>query len=346
MRRLFLVLLLLLVPTALSAQTYSACPAPASAQLNATYGGITVPVPITISEYAYGGVPATFTESFNYTTVTQLRADPKNSGFYGSSNSLSLATKCKAVRLNFNPAEHVGGKCEKYYVGYDMALPVPNREIFIEMWVRFDPQFELNRPKSDTLELEPGCSSTSGWWPRGGFVMAMGRVDNAAGAFGVTLGEGWPVVDRFNLGAACYYPASVTFGPTYTKQMDEDNRHTCGYGIIPSLHAWKSGDQSLHTTAIRLDGQWHRYRFWFRTGNARRNQGGIGVWVDDQHMATLPVQDAISNTLTGLALGRFMWHKPPRVQYVEYGRIRIWNTNPGWSMCEYACGAVSGIDIP
>lgn len=330
--------LLLLIPSVLSAQTFQACPKPGYTTVTVLFDTLSSTVPIVIDELKYNGINPVITEKYDYASITQLHNNPVNSRFYGSSQVLSVDSTCGVLRMNLDPVEHTTPSvCSRYYTGYDLDLPAPTHEIFVEMHVKFDSGFVAQRPHSDSTA--PGCSETAvsdGFWSNySGFVMLMGRVDNGSGAFGVVSGTHWPYnQNRFEVGAACHFEWPIT--ATWTKQDDEEWRLSCGHHILGAAYAGR-GYTDFNTKLIRYDGKWHRYRFWFKAGNTSPNLGGVGVWIDDEHMGTLPIQDVTTDNLIGLSIGRFMWQRPVKQQAVEYGYIRIWDRNPGWNLCEKFC---------
>jgi len=351
MKKFLLTLILYTANSALlNAQTFTfPCPTPDTSKFKvlATLNGVTYTTPdrvIISNELPYNGTAPWFVEDFNYTTTTQLRQNPINSRFYGSAQSIGVNVECnQTVRLNFNPSEATGGLCDRYFVGYDITFPNTTKELYIEFRGRFSDGFMPTRLTSDTtttgcVQQEPnpnGPGQVLNWWNGVGFVMLMGRVDNGSGAFAASIGEGWPIRRGFEIGAACHFEWPIT--STWTKEQDENYRYLCGWHILRAHYQYSYPLNDFDNKLVRLDGKWHVYRFYFKTDASSPNRGALGVWIDGEHMGTLPVQDVTSNNFIGLSLGRFMEHRPVKQQYVEFAKLKVWNTNPGWSLCEKFC---------
>ena len=191
------------------------------------------------------------------------------------------------------------------------------------------------------------------YWNESGVVLMMGRVDNVSGAFGLTLGTGWPWSLRADNGHPCYFTYSDEPVPSgVIKQTDEDGRHHCGYGILSNEYANRNGvgpqtlrdagdsryTNTFSTKLMRFDGKWHRYRFWFKAANGvHPNGSSTALWIDDEHLGTITGRDTAADKLIGLSIGRFMWQQPIRSQFIQIGRLRAWTTNPGWNLCEAFC---------
>lgn len=75
------------------------------------------------------------------------------------------------------------------------------------------------------------------------------------------------------------------------------------------------------------DGQWHVYRFHWKVGNP----GAAEWWYDGERMPSFPSVDASAGTgIYGLALGRNMNKGQSVAMSLWWGRIRVWNTDPGF----------------
>ena len=86
----------------------------------------------------------------------------------------------------------------------------------------------------------------------------------------------------------------------------------------------------LSTYGTPWDGNWHAYRFHFKVGKP----GAAEWWFDGHRMPGFPPGmgiDASSGTsIYGLALGRNMNKGTSRAMSEWWGRIRVYNTSPGW----------------
>jgi len=75
-----------------------------------------------------------------------------------------------------------------------------------------------------------------------------------------------------------------------------------------------------------FDGNWHVYRFHMKVGAS----GACKLWVDGVVVKDYGVVNMASNLIYGIALGRNINQGPPTAQSLWWGRIRVYNTNPGW----------------
>lgn len=79
------------------------------------------------------------------------------------------------------------------------------------------------------------------------------------------------------------------------------------------------------------DGQWHRYRFEFKVSSATDvADGAARAWIDDLQIADLSGLVINRNGLYGIPLGRNMNQGPGAPQSVWWGRVRVYDSNPGW----------------
>jgi len=85
-----------------------------------------------------------------------------------------------------------------------------------------------------------------------------------------------------------------------------------------------------------FDGQWHVYRFhWKVSTTASSADGSYDLWMDGVPVARLDGrsmqdQSGAPVVLYGVALGRNINQGPDHLQSLWWGRIRAWDTNPGW----------------
>jgi len=75
-----------------------------------------------------------------------------------------------------------------------------------------------------------------------------------------------------------------------------------------------------------FDGNWHVYHFHMKVGSA----GACKLWVDGVVVKDYGVANMASNLIYGIALGRNINQGPPTAQSLWWGRVRMWNANPGW----------------
>jgi hypothetical protein len=81
------------------------------------------------------------------------------------------------------------------------------------------------------------------------------------------------------------------------------------------------------TTGNPWDAQWHVYRFHYKVGNP----GAAEWWYDGVKMPSFSNVDASAATdIYGIAIGRNLNQGPGQLQSIWWGRIAIFNTNPGW----------------
>ena len=348
--RLCIVLLLWALP--LHAQKFSACITPRTSTVRAMATNIFDTTAISVSDpLGWSGPPPLIQENYTYPSFQAFTSAPRNSKVYGQSPVIGFEPNCNALRYTFIP-NLSSQMCDKYYMGYDLDFPQPLPEVYVEMWVRWDSAFTLQRPVVDSTACK--TTSTSGFtynnMDGSGVVLLMGRVNNLSGAFGLTLGTGWPWALRVDNGHPCYFADG---GPT--KQIDEDDRHTCGYGLLSNEYSYRkdtaqnlpgkyhvAGDtrytNKFSDNLMQFDRRWHRYRFWFKAANGvYPNGAATSLWIDDTHLGTITGRDTAADKLIGLSIGRFMWQQPSRSEFMEVGRIRIWATNPGWDLCEAFC---------
>lgn len=336
-------------PTVLAAQTYSACPTPGTRQFDVSAGKLKITREITVLD---NPTPVPFIdERYGYADVTEFSSAQNTGTIYANPQTLQMESGCGALRYNFVP--RYVNVCEKYYSGYDLKFPQDVGEVFVEVWARFDPAFEPQRPRADSTLCRGTDRGLSAAWHQSGFVFMLGRVTPNAGAFGITLGTGYPYAMRGGAGV----PGYMYIADEIPKQLDEDDRHTVNYGTLNMTFVGNryrnniqvgngqyavEGDtrnrDEFGNALMRFDGNWHRYRFWFKAANGTYPNGAsLGVWADDDHLGSLPVQDSLADKLIGLSIGRFLWHQPRKEQYVDFGRVRVWTTNPGWNVCEVYC---------
>ena len=357
----FIFALLVLIATPVYAQQFSACVTPRSSRVIATSATLVDTTLVTVSS------PPTITpvveENYTYTSVQAFTSTTKNSTVYAQSPVIGFESTCNALQYTLIP-NTTTPLCSKYYMGYDLDFPQPLPEVYVEMWVKWDSSFTTQRPASDG----PSCDIPCDYPPRvgggmcyqldkSGVVLMLGRVNNLSGAFGVTIGTGWPYALRAGVGHPCFFNNSGTS----IKQLDEDEGHTCNYGLLDNEYTYRidkglqNGIGSFHVQGdtrytnmfssklMQFDGKWHRYRYFFKAANGTYPNGSaISLWVDDSHLGTITDRDTVADKLIGLSIGRFMWQQPVRNEFIQIGRVRVWSANPGWDLCEAFCSGGAG----
>jgi len=359
----FLLLASLIFPTIGATQTLATCPVP---RVSKVFASSTSPLlkdsaATQTTDPAAPSVVPWIDETFqSYANTAALKSSTLYEKFYGP---IAIEdTLCKTVTHIFDPTVYMDSSstvpCGKYFIGQNLKFPAAATQVWVELWVKFEIGFKPYRKIADTVLA--GCERDK--TPGTGYVFVMGRVNPAAGAFGATMGTLWPLSNTFNAGAPCHWTwplgtvVSGDFaGRSWTKETDENYRHSCGYGILPSMYYYKvdtsptfvnqyysPGDPTLSnmfTNKLQpFDGNWHRWRIWMKAaGGVHPNTGGVGLWIDNEHMGTLPIQDVAADEIYGLALGRFMWQRPQKLQRMWWGRVRVWNTDPGWNLCQTFC---------
>lgn len=90
------------------------------------------------------------------------------------------------------------------------------------------------------------------------------------------------------------------------------------------------------STYPAFDGRWHRVRLHFRLSTtATSADGAARLWIDDRLVmgaTNLNTHRAgvVPTNIYGLALGRNMNQGPGQLQSLWWGRIRVYDSSPGW----------------
>ncbi|MHB1297851.1 MAG: Ig-like domain-containing protein [Gemmatimonadaceae bacterium] len=79
-------------------------------------------------------------------------------------------------------------------------------------------------------------------------------------------------------------------------------------------------------SASPFDGKWHTYRLHMKTGPV----GTATFWYDGVLTKSFTNVSTAQQTIYGLAIGRNLNQGPATPQSLTIGRIRVWNTNPGF----------------
>jgi hypothetical protein len=82
------------------------------------------------------------------------------------------------------------------------------------------------------------------------------------------------------------------------------------------------------SSGIWQDDAWHRFRFHWKIGSGT---GAMEAWIDGTKIANLTGVSTGSTTgIYGVAMGRNMNQGPTVSQSLWWGRVAIYNSNPGW----------------
>ena len=76
------------------------------------------------------------------------------------------------------------------------------------------------------------------------------------------------------------------------------------------------------------DGQWHTYRIHMKTSAA--GSGAARFWMDGVLLKSLVNVTTSGQSIYGIAIGRNLNQGPGAPQSLTIGRVRVWNTNPGF----------------
>jgi len=80
-----------------------------------------------------------------------------------------------------------------------------------------------------------------------------------------------------------------------------------------------------------FDGQWHVYRMHFKVSTpSSAANGACELWVDGVLVKSFTGIVESNSNIYGLAIGRNMNQGPGQPESEWWGRIAVWNTNPGW----------------
>jgi len=79
------------------------------------------------------------------------------------------------------------------------------------------------------------------------------------------------------------------------------------------------------------DGQWHRYRMEMKVSSATGVADGIArLWIDDALVSDMPNVVVNRTGIWAVHLARNINQGPDHPQNIWWGRVRLWNTTPGW----------------
>lgn len=87
-------------------------------------------------------------------------------------------------------------------------------------------------------------------------------------------------------------------------------------------------DNEFGWAASPFDGQWHTYRLHMKTSQS--GTGAARFWFDGVLTKSFVNFTSTGQSIYGIAIGRNLNQGPGQAQSVTIGRVRIWNTDPGF----------------
>ena len=152
-----------------------------------------------------------------------------------------------------------------------------------------------------------------------------------------STGEVWvESIERFSPGWTVDVPSSwnCTSEPAYKHFFGRINGGVGRFstGTLPGR--WTSeyppGGQEISndysTTFDPGDGKWHQFRWHWKVGSS----GILQLWLDGQLVINLTGINVQASSIYGISMGRNMNAGPGQNQSIWWGRIAVYNTNPGW----------------
>jgi len=275
-----------------------------SATITATSGGISGHVTVVVKS---SGAPTPWlAEDFStYTSTSNMISDPRhiysdgedvNTGQMTLDTTVGYGGLTQSMRYDYADRTSVGGsgltgRCTDYVIGRALVLPTTTQEIWAEFYVKFTVGFTTVAPSVW------GCTSNPDLKLIFGRTHPDNRYEVKAG--NSTLEEWvwrWPGGPETNVPAAQFPPANV-FNDTWMQIR---------------VHFKNS------TTATSHDGA---YAFWLN-----------GVVVKDTTGVNTIANDGVSQItdLYGIWLGQNLNQGPAALQSLWWGRVRVYNSDPGW----------------
>ena len=246
-------------------------------------------------------VPAFLTEDFSkYTDTANMFADPRN--IYSTAEDLltgqmSLGTdggyggSPNYMRYTYPDRTALSGsRCADYTIGRNIKFYSNGSTVINDVWVEISTRFS----SGFSVKAPAGWSCQSG----AGLKFIFGRI---------------PV------------------GPRYALGMDD----------TAWMVDWPPGGFDDRTNFVSsfnpFDGEWHTYRHHWKPSTTTTSADGIvKVWLDGvvcYSSTTLNIKNSSDGTVTGtygLALARNINQGPDHVQTLDWGKIVVYNTDPGW----------------
>lgn len=150
------------------------------------------------------------------------------------------------------------------------------------------------------------------------------------------------VYARFSANFTVRAPAewNCTSAAEYKFLFGSVSSGTGRYNLEFQTNRWIFGYPGNETAVVKdgsptpssfWDGQWHRFRFEFKVSSSTDVADGIArAWVDDHLLGDLSGVVINRSGMYGIPLGRNMNQGPGQLQSVWWGRVRIYDSNPGW----------------
>ena len=247
-----------------------------------------------------------FEEDFSeYTSTADMVSDPR--GIYTNEDNhtdrmaldqaVGWGNLTQSMRYDWPDRTSEGtttgtnGYCGSYYIGRALTPPSSVQEVWGEFYVRFSPGFTTVAPSGWGCGSNPDLKLIFGrTLPDARFQVKVGNGPNQE------WGWRWPNGPEYNLPAA----------------------------------QWPSTDV--------FNGQWIRIRIHWKYSTTTTSADGIyQLWINDQVAADTSGVNSLANNLTdpitaiyGFWLGENMNQGPGQPESMWWGRIRLWNTDPGW----------------
>jgi hypothetical protein len=189
-----------------------------------------------------------------------------------------------ALRYDFPGGAGNARRCDDFSIGRDLYLPEPQREIWVEAWVKFSPNWHTKPPESWRCSRSPDHKLLRGY--------------------------------------------VHTPDPTYTFFQVKDGKF--GHTWSSSAPSPKHWDLNLkHPSAPYWNGQWVRVRVHWRVGRWPR-YGAVRLWIGDRLIDDNRRLETQATGIYMLRLGANMNNLVEQPQSLWWGRVSVWNRDPGW----------------
>lgn len=209
----------------------------------------------------------------------------------------------KAFKINFS-----AGSCgDEVGAGTNIVFPTENipantRELWYEIYTKFESHWKTNFSCSGNPDHKWVFYSQDFW---GG----QGRFSDKIGTYGYAM------------------TAGVNNGTVYAGGGD-------GSKLEDYVARNPPENGTLLNTSTFWDGEWHLVQVHLKAPDPDTSNGIFELDFDgtryvDRHNFTITITS--SGGFTGLNLGRNVNHHPDQDQAFWFGRIRVWNEDPGWS---------------
>lgn len=278
-------------------------------------------------------------ESYAYTSYSEFSSF-SNPLYEGTANGIgdldqqfSVSSYDKSIKYTLL----AGSDCSIKTFGRDIKLPTEEDEVWIEVWMKYSTGFTTATSYSckylyATSSYELAYKS----W----VVPIFAKVNRQSNFGGFTFQTHEWNEDcstdcglRINIGA----PAGYDRAPGTYRAIAQPYYFTRLLGVNGPLTEWPSWPN---------DGQWHRVRLRFKTGGCNYyeadppgtsepfyrppiNSTEYELWLDNTHYP-LYKQDSGGCPIYAISVGYSIIRDPQINQYIWFGNVRIWNTNPGW----------------